>query len=127
MGRAAEQADLQALRAAVLLDEMDFPGFGVPGVRACCCPGLLQGRSYSGGTVGCCMLKKLGRCADPRQGHIVVEVKTGNTLPLLEFSCSKRIMALPSGQMNARRFVVFMRSAGRLQCRFLGFCLSLFL
>ena len=31
--RAPGQADAEALRAAVLLDELDFPGFGVPDRR----------------------------------------------------------------------------------------------
>eukprot|EP00891_Asterochloris_glomerata_P004631 jgi/Astpho2/4631/Aster-x0209 len=64
------EADAQALRAAVLLDELDFPGFGV---------------------------------ADPRTGHIVVEVRTPNAVSLLKYSCSARVLALPSGQLNARR------------------------
>ena len=56
---------------AVLLDELDFPGAGLP---------------------------------DPRTGHIVVELKTANAIPLLRYSCSPRIMALPTAQLNARRW-----------------------
>lgn len=68
--RGAVQADAQALRAAVLLDELDFPGFGVP---------------------------------DPRTGHIVVEMRTPHSAALLKYSCSKRVLALPTVQLNARR------------------------
>ena len=70
--RGAVQADAQALRAAVLLDELDFPGFGVP---------------------------------DPRTGHIVVEMRTPHSAALLKYSCSGRVLALPTVQLNARRLV----------------------
>ena len=33
MCRSVEEADAQSLRAAVLLDELDFPGFGQPDSR----------------------------------------------------------------------------------------------
>jgi hypothetical protein len=56
----------------VLLDELDFPGAGVP---------------------------------DPRTGNIVVELKTANAMPLLRYSCSSRIISLPTAQLNARRCV----------------------
>lgn len=36
-------------------------------------------------------------------GHIVVETRTANAVPLLRYSCSKRVIALPTGQLNARR------------------------
>lgn len=72
--RGAVQADAQALRAAVLLDELDFPGFGV---------------------------------ADPRTGHIVVEMRTPHSAALLKYSCSKRVLALPTTQLNARRSLSF--------------------
>ncbi|KAK9811837.1 hypothetical protein WJX72_011041 [[Myrmecia] bisecta] len=68
--RAPEEADAQSLRAAVLLDELDFPGFGV---------------------------------RDPRRGAVVVEMKTMDALPLLHFSCSKRILGVPTNNLNARR------------------------
>ena len=55
---------------AVLLDELDFPGFGVE---------------------------------DPRTGHIVVEVKTPDASELVSYSCSSRVLALPTGLMNAHR------------------------
>jgi hypothetical protein len=32
-GRSPEDADAQALRAAIILDELDFPGWGVPDFR----------------------------------------------------------------------------------------------
>jgi hypothetical protein len=40
---------------------------------------------------------------DPRVGHIVVELKTANAVPLLRYSCSNRIIGLPTAQLNARR------------------------
>ncbi len=55
----------------MLLDELDFPGFGA---------------------------------ADPRTGHIVVEVKTPDASELINYSCSSRVLALPTGLMNAHRF-----------------------
>ena len=55
---------------AVLLDELDFPGFEVP---------------------------------DPRTGHIVVEVKTPGALELISYSCSPRVVALPTSHLNATR------------------------
>jgi len=36
-------------------------------------------------------------------GHIVVETRTTNAVPLLGYSCSKRVIALPTLQLNARR------------------------
>eukprot|EP00775_Hariotina_reticulata_P003585 gene3585-3850_t len=36
-------------------------------------------------------------------GHIVVETRTSNAVPLLRYSCSKRVIALPTLQLNARR------------------------
>ena len=71
--RSPEEADAQAVRVAVLLDELDFPGFEV---------------------------------ADPRTGHIVVEVKTPDALELIKYSCSDRVMALPTGLMNAHRYLL---------------------
>ena len=45
--------------------------------------------------------------SQPRQtingGRIIVEVKTLNALSVLQFSCSVRVMALHTGEMNARR------------------------
>jgi hypothetical protein len=69
--RYPSEADAQAVRVAVLLDELDFPGMGQP---------------------------------DPRVGHIVVELKTANAVPLLRYSCSNRIIGLPTAQLNARRY-----------------------
>ena len=40
---------------------------------------------------------------DPRTGSIVVELKTTNALPLLRQNCSKRIVPVPTNQLNARR------------------------
>jgi hypothetical protein len=77
--RYPEEADAQTLRVGVLLDELDFPGAGVP---------------------------------DPRTGNIVVELKTANAMPLLRYSCSSRIISLPTAQLNARRCVI--RSSWRL-------------
>jgi hypothetical protein len=47
-----------------------------------------------------------GLCAEgpSRAGrHIVVELKTPNALPLLKYACSRRVIALPTGQLNAQR------------------------
>ncbi len=59
----------------MLLDELDFPGFGVP---------------------------------DPRTGHIVVEMRTPHSAALLKYSCSGRVLALPTVQLNARRLVLLL-------------------
>ena len=40
---------------------------------------------------------------DPRTGHIVVEMRTPHSAALLKYSCSKRVLALPTVQLNARR------------------------
>ena len=74
--RYPEEADAQTLRTAILLDELDFPGAGVP---------------------------------DPRTGTIIVELKTSNATPLLRYTCSKRIIALPTSQLNSRRFACNLR------------------
>ena len=71
--RSPEEADAQAVRVAVLLDELDFPGFGVE---------------------------------DPRTGHIVVEVKTPDASELINYSCSSRVLALPTALMNAHRYLL---------------------
>ena len=39
-------------------------------------------------------------------GRIIVEVKTLNALSVLQFSCSVRVMALHTGEMNARRSAI---------------------
>lgn len=75
--RYPSEADAQAVRVAVLLDELDFPGLGQP---------------------------------DPRVGHIVVELKTANAVPLLRYSCSPRIIGLPTAQLNARRMARIIKS-----------------
>ncbi|KIZ07098.1 hypothetical protein MNEG_0853 [Monoraphidium neglectum] len=36
-------------------------------------------------------------------GSVVAEIQTKNSLPLLHYSCSPRVVALPTGQLNARR------------------------
>jgi hypothetical protein len=36
-------------------------------------------------------------------GHIVVETRTHNAVPLLRFSCSRRVIALPTGLLNMHR------------------------
>jgi hypothetical protein len=67
----------------VLLDELDFPGAGVP---------------------------------DPRTGNIVVELKTANAMPLLRYSCSSRIISLPTAQLNARRYIPLLSRASAARC-----------
>lgn len=34
-----------------------------------------------------------------------MELKTANAMPLLRYSCSSRIISLPTAQLNARRCV----------------------
>ena len=75
--RSPEEADAQAIRVAILLDELDFPGFDKP---------------------------------DPRTGHIIVEVKTDDAKQMIEYSCSKRVIALPTGLLNARRYAASLPS-----------------
>lgn len=36
-------------------------------------------------------------------GHIVVQTRTANAVPLLRFNCSKRVIAMPTFQFNASR------------------------
>lgn len=56
------------------------------------------------------------------QGHIILELKTSNALPLVKFSCSSRIVALPTTQLNARRSInLLLLNAGPTRC----ICLSL--
>ena len=88
--RSAVQADAQALRAAVLLDELDFPGFGVP---------------------------------DPRTGHIVVEMRTPHSAALLKYSCSGRVLALPTVQLNARRLVFLLADSAASSVAAAAVCL----
>lgn len=35
--------------------------------------------------------------------HVVVELKTASSLPLLKYACGSRVMALSTGQLNAQR------------------------
>ncbi|CAL8470852.1 g10394 [Coccomyxa elongata] len=68
--RGPGEADSQSLRAAVLLDELDFPGAGKP---------------------------------DPRRGYIVVGLQTQEATGLLKYSCSERVIPVPTNNLNARR------------------------
>ncbi|BDA43260.1 probable ion channel POLLUX at N-terminal half [Coccomyxa sp. Obi] len=71
--RSPVEADAEAIRSAILLDEMEAPGA-------------------------------------MRGGRIIVEVKTLNALAVLQYSCSVRVMALHTGEMNARRLSRMVRS-----------------
>ncbi len=82
--RSPVEADAEAIRSAILLDEMEAP-------------------------------------AASRGGRIIVEVKTLNALAVLQYSCSVRVMALHTGEMNARRHAL---SALFLQILLLHFTLS---
>ena len=42
---------------------------------------------------------------DPRKGHILVELKTANAVKLVQYCTSARVIAMPTAQLNARRFV----------------------
>ena len=72
----------------MLLDELDYPGAGLP---------------------------------DPRTAHVIVELKTANAIPLLRYCCGPRIMALPTAQLNARRFVTLTSCAA--PCLLVAACL----
>lgn len=65
-----DEADAQTIRCAVLLDELGYPGPGVP---------------------------------DTRQAIVIAELKTLDALPLLQFSCSPRVVGFPTNLTNARR------------------------
>lgn len=50
------------------------------------------------------MRTKSGRSAEAaRQGVVVVELLDPASIHILEYSCSRRVVALPSGLINARR------------------------
>ncbi|KAK9903985.1 hypothetical protein WJX75_001909 [Coccomyxa subellipsoidea] len=68
--RGPREADAQSLRAAVLLDELDFPGLGKP---------------------------------DPRRGYIVAGLQTQEATGLMKYSCSDRVIPVPTNNLNARR------------------------
>ena len=53
-----------------------------------------------------------------------VELKTANAMPLLRYSCSSRIISLPTAQLNARRCVTcsachrgWMHAARKASCQ----------
>ena len=64
---------------------------------------------------------------DPRTGHIVVEMRTPHSAALLKYSCSKRVLALPTVQLNARRWTapVLLLLSARLLLAFMlcGACM----
>lgn len=109
---------------AVLLDELDFPGLGQPDPRVghivVSTAPVLDTSWYVQAPlidvalgVQCALLAKqqcilLARV--PRTCHtanvalaLQVELKTANAVPLLRYSCSPRIIGLPTAQLNARR------------------------
>ncbi|KAI8477171.1 MAG: hypothetical protein J3K34DRAFT_515852 [Monoraphidium minutum] len=53
-------------------------------------------------------------------GHVVAELRTRSALQVLRYSCSPRVVGLPTGQLNARRLVKMVKApfiswiAGRL-------------
>lgn len=71
--RSAEWADAQVIRAAVLLDEL-----------APSPPPFTPGVA-------------------PVVSHVVAEIKTVECLPLLQYACSSRVVALPTSQLYARK------------------------
>ena len=83
--RVPEESDAQSVRTAVLLDELTTPA---------------QQAGPERGPVSAPEPARRQAAAGP---HIVVEVKTGNAISLLQYSCSPRVLALPSNQLNARR------------------------
>ena len=91
------EADAEAIRAAILLDELETRLERPP-----------KGKGPMGGGMA-------GPSVNPSEGRIIVEVKTLNALAVLQFSCSIRVMALHTGEMNARRCVAcFADSTGHL-------------
>lgn len=42
---------------------------------------------------------------DPRKGHILVELKTANAVKLTHYCTSARVIAMPTAQLNARRYL----------------------
>ena len=65
----------------------------------------------SWGAIFICSLTCLLWCAgfdlpDERKGHILVELKTANAVKLVQYSTSNRVIALPTTQLNARRWYV---------------------
>ncbi|KIY93711.1 hypothetical protein MNEG_14251 [Monoraphidium neglectum] len=53
-------------------------------------------------------------------GHVVAELRTRSALQILRYSCSPRVVGVPTGQLNARRLVKMVKApfiswiAGRL-------------
>ncbi|CAK0782676.1 hypothetical protein CVIRNUC_005871 [Coccomyxa viridis] len=68
--RGPNEADAQSTRAAVLLDELDYPG---------------------------------PRQQDMRQGHIIVGLQTQEATSIIKYSCSKRVIPIPTSYLTARR------------------------
>ncbi|KAF8072953.1 hypothetical protein HT031_000613 [Scenedesmus sp. PABB004] len=123
--RSGVEADAQALRCAILLDEMTTGGPIAPAppqlrgrrgaARAAAAAGAagdglapLDARAVRGPVAG--VLRHLGPAA-AREAldrsllarQVVVELRTSNSLPLLKFACNSRIIALATTQLNAQR------------------------
>ena len=90
------EADAEAIRAAILLDELDTRVGGSLNP-------LKASRSAGGGSPGGGSPPSGGAQPGGGGGRIIVEVKTLNALAVLQYSCSIRVMALHTGEMNARR------------------------
>ncbi|WIA29180.1 hypothetical protein OEZ86_011691 [Tetradesmus obliquus] len=107
--RNAAEADAQAVRCAILLDEL---GMECSAERDAAFAKKRSSSSSSSSeapapalspydeaaTCGCQVLdlSVVGR-------QVVVELKTRNALPLLKYACSNRTVALPTSQLNAQR------------------------
>ena len=94
----------------MLLDELDYPGeqaatstlrhWGRPGrqLRDACrylCPATMPAGAGK---------------PDPRTGHIVVGVQTQEAVGLIKYSCSSRVIPMPTAFLNARRCVTGLQS-----------------
>eukprot|EP00775_Hariotina_reticulata_P013650 gene13650-13773_t len=104
--RSAAEADAQAVRCAILLDELEDAGHSGQSSQ------LLSPMTAA-------ELSEAGACAAGGQTgsmaahtivdkslsgkHVVVELKTSNALPLLKYACSNRVIAAPTNQLNAQR------------------------
>lgn len=120
--RNPDEADGQALRCAILLDELEEPRMSAQRANNL----SMESGDFAYDTVlpaknGRKKLKKRGGptffegengVEDGRKaavGHVVVEMKTANAMPLLKYACSRRVAALPTGQLNAQRLATMVK------------------
>ena len=111
--RSSKDADAQVLRTCVLLDEeiqrQRPSGAGGPVVVA-------QASWGGAGRPEGCALLQLSTAAPPRpaalfkptpgslQPPATLQIKTEDALPLVRYSCSPRVLPVPTNKVNARRW-----------------------